>query len=715
MRSCLRRIGGLFTALCALALVAAPTAGAALSGGYAADPAGGVAMPNPSPSDHFGTTVANVNGLVLVGVPNANNGEGAVVFVNPTTGETQRILAPLEPSRTEGDPTNFGASVAAIPDIGKCPSPTTRPGETCTPSASRDGVDDFLVGAPGANVNNVSGVDLGRVYVFDGSTRGVMKRIQIGIPSANAADPVPGAPMEGKPDFGRSVSSLSGAPPCLRSGGLHPCSPADRVTVGDADGDTVADIVVGAPLYRETEDSSLACHAQPGQSCSPTGRIYLIKGADLTAPGDKLAASDESHLVFGGPLTYPYSEPDVSTSPSFGTSVVPLGDIGSCDTTGVLDLICPNANVRSAPDGVPDFLVSGPGVDAGPMEDAGAAFVIDGASMTILSKVDSPSPQQGGRFGASGSTAAAAGDLGASQLPDVYLGAGGENGAVPLGQGRGYVFSGDATLPPAARLFATADDPTPQTGAGFGAAVAPVGDIAGDAPGELLIGEVGGAGDDVHIFSSCANVILQTIPTPVGAVGFGTAVVPVGDVNGDGYADFAVGAPAADNGAGRVFIMKSDGSTGPAFAGCTPDPGPGGGGGGGSSGGTGGSTGGGGSTATTPPKQGKAVSVLAKRKLSFAANKKKVKVAAVVRFRGTLLASKRKRSCQGKQKIAIQRYQPNGGAWTTIDVAITGRKGTFTSDTRPAPAQTFLYRAHVNQTKRCATANSKRLKITATD
>src|SRR3954454_8730515 len=87
----LRRIGGLVVASCAVALAAATSAGAALPSGYSADPPDGVAMPSTKPGDHFGTAVANLNGLILVGVPDANNGEGAIVFVNPTTGDTQKI------------------------------------------------------------------------------------------------------------------------------------------------------------------------------------------------------------------------------------------------------------------------------------------------------------------------------------------------------------------------------------------------------------------------------------------------------------------------------------------------------------------------------------------------------------------------------------------------------------------------------------------------
>src|SRR5688500_5402216 len=91
----LLRIGVIVVASLSLALIAAPAAGAALAGGYAADPAQGIAMPGSSANSRFGKVIVNAGGLLLVGVPDANNGDGAVVFLNPVDQQTQRIDAPL--------------------------------------------------------------------------------------------------------------------------------------------------------------------------------------------------------------------------------------------------------------------------------------------------------------------------------------------------------------------------------------------------------------------------------------------------------------------------------------------------------------------------------------------------------------------------------------------------------------------------------------------
>jgi FG-GAP repeat protein len=707
--SLLGRTGVIVVALLALAFVTAQGAGAALPSGYAPTP---LAIPGNSANTHFGETIVNAGHLLLVGVPDANNGEGAVVFLNPLDGEMQRIDAPLEPSRTDGVvPTGFGASVAMIPDIGKCQSGD--PGQDCTSTQALDGIPDFLVGAPGANLNDLSGVDLGMVYLLDGASRGVMKRIQLGV-APNSTTPVPGAPAEGIPDFGRSVTSVSGTPPCLGSGGIAACpSQAHRIAAGDLDDDGWPDVAIGAPLYRETADTTANCTAPPGQACPATGRIFMVSGARLGAAGRRLSLSDETTppLIYGSPISYPYA-PETTSSPQFGASTTPLGDVGSCDTSGLIDPICPGDRLRGL-DGIPDLLVSGGGVDAGGVADAGAAFVLDGETATILSRIDSPAAQVSAGFGTFSSGVGAVGDLGATAIPDIYVGARGLDG-VAAGEGRGYVFSGERTTPAA---FALAQDPTPLASGAFGAAFAPFGDVAGDALTELLLGAAGAGESDVHVYSACGGgTILQSVSAPPGAAGFGNAVAPVGDANGDGFADFAVGAPGAGGGSGLVYVMKSNSVPGPAFAGCIPviggeDPGGGGGGGGGSGGAEGGGTGGGGSSGNGPSKGGKKVGSLTQRTLTLKSSRSKVSLAHGIQLTGVLRAAKSKRACQRKQKVAIQRYTAVSRSWPTVDVAVTKPNGRFSVRLRPVLAETFRYQALVKQTKRCAGAISKRIKI----
>jgi hypothetical protein len=158
-------------------------------------------------------------------------------------------------------------------------------------------------------------------------------------------------------------------------------------------------------------------------------------------------------------------------------------------------------------------------------------------------------------------------------------------------------------------------------------------------------------------------------------------------------------------------VMVSDGTPGPGVTACHSTGGDGGDGGGGGS-----APGGGGSSPTQPPPPKKKAHALALRRIAFGSNKKKVKAGYPITLLGRVRALSRQNTCQRRQKVAIQRVvasTPNA-AWTTIDVAITNKKGIFRTRTSPAPGSTtFNYRARVNRTKRCAAALSKRVKVRA--
>ncbi len=194
----------------------------------------------------------------------------------------------------------------------------------------------------------------------------------------------------------------------------------------------------------------------------------------------------------------------------------------------------------------------------------------DAGSQVFLLVMESPNPQDAGRFGLS----LAAGDADGDGRADLLVGAPQENVGANVFQGRAYLFSS------AGALIRTLDVPGPQANAFFGRSVA-IGDVDGDGQAELVVGapfEKVGAnfGQGRVRFFSPAGALLGTVdtPNPQGSASFGFSVV-IGDANGDGQADLLVGAPADDVDAnvnqGRAYLFSSTGG-GLLFTLDTPNP-----------------------------------------------------------------------------------------------------------------------------------------------
>lgn len=195
----------------------------------------------------------------------------------------------------------------------------------------------------------------------------------------------------------------------------------------------------------------------------------------------------------------------------------------------------------------PDVLVGAPRVDAG-AEDAGAAYLFDGASGELLFAFANPDPSPDDRFGFSV----------ASLDGNVLV------GAPTTGDGPGatYLFDGASGA-----LLQTFINPNEAVGDNFGHAVAAVGT-------RVLVGSHGdsSAGDRsgiAYLFDGDSGSLLHTFRNPDPAPGdwFGFSVAGVAD-------DVLVGAPADDasgDGAGTAYLF--DGNSGSLlYALANPEP-----------------------------------------------------------------------------------------------------------------------------------------------
>ncbi|MFO0682232.1 MAG: MopE-related protein [Sandaracinus sp.] len=198
--------------------------------------------------------------------------------------------------------------------------------------------------------------------------------------------------------------------------------------------------------------------------------------------------------------------------------------------------------------------------------DVGIAYLYRGGPSGLPASPSATIPSPGGsRFGYAVSTA---GDVNADGYADVII-------AAPFGtDGVAYVFHGSATglgTTAASALRSTDGTTTSQ----LGTSVSDAGDVDGDGYGDVVLGCMrytsGGSSQRgrLLVFRGSASGVVTASPTALLGPAqtnafFGTSVAGIGDIDGDGYADIAGGAPqadgvTADEGAVLVFLGSETG------------------------------------------------------------------------------------------------------------------------------------------------------------
>jgi len=451
-----------------------------------------------------------------------------------------------------------------------------------------DGFDDLAVGTPGTN----DGAGIIHVFYSNGSVLALLG--QQGFGQANAGGAADGGPEVGD-QFGAALAA------------------------GDFDQDGFDDLAVGSPGETLLETSPADCS---GVICEESGGVHVIYGSaagldidgsqffnagDLTGAfgdgpqdgehlGETLVVGDFSgtgdgidDLAVGAPdrfLAAPGKRGVIYVA--FGSADGMGGGEGGLvlGTTGIEPPCAPTfrrlgaalAVARFEPESSRELIAGAPLCQLGSTFDTGAVFsygppTILSSPTLHLEQADYGSAinQPGDAFG----TTLAVADFNVDGVDDLAVGAPLKNhgSGTPSDSGVVYVAYGTASGPdPSVAPDEIGEEEwagqTPEAGDGFGTALA-AGFLNRDLSADLLIGNPGQGSDGGFVYVKNGSALgLTTAGNQVISQGFiGGAtesgdrfgeVLALGDVNGDGVAEVAIGVPHEDIGtiidAGMVYV-----------------------------------------------------------------------------------------------------------------------------------------------------------------
>jgi hypothetical protein len=464
------------------------------------------------PGDRFGRAVARLGDIDGDGVTDlavGANGDDATNYIdrgavhilflraNGTVKSSSKIGSGTPGGPTLADVDLFGNSLASLGDF------------------DQDGVPDLAVGAGN---DDTGGTDRGAIYVLRLTSSGSPKAIT-------------------------KIANAIGGGPTLSNGDLFGAAIAN---LGDINGDGVLDLAVGTPAA--------------GQFGTGPGAVYVLR---LNGDGTVKSTSRITDGVNGGPA--------MSEDDAFGRS---LGNLGDLDQDGFIDLAV----------GAEGDDTGGPSRGAVYFLRLGAGGVVRQGTKVASVMNGNPPIQDGDKVG---TAVASLGDLDGNGVVDLVLGipdfdtAGAGTGAVRIflrnSDGTSSISGGGTILGGASGL------PTMSNGDGFGRSVAVLGDIDGDGVIDIAVGadgdDTGGANRGaVYILRLTAGGRIKGVTKLDGEMSgligltddsfFGSSVTGLGDIDGDGVPDLAVGASGFNNygnATGAVFVLRlrSDGTLKP--------------------------------------------------------------------------------------------------------------------------------------------------------
>lgn len=348
-----------------------------------------------------------------------------------------------------------------------------------------DGVRDLVIGEPARDYAPAALVIDSGAAVLRSSRTGILRARQFGLQA-----------------FGLLGSTVAG--------------------LGDVDGDGVPDWATGSPV----EGQGNAGYAQI-MSGADGHILWGLGGEQGSELGTGIAALGDVNN--DGRADVAISSPNNSNVHPYGAVRCYAGNTGAyvhqyagLSLTRMGQSIASIADVTG--DGRPDLIVGESQFSFGGSS-SGRVYLLNpsrAAASGIVWEVYTPF--LGGWHG--GQLVASAGDVNGDGVADVLAG---------TSVGRIAVLSG--TNGSVLRWHQSSE-------AGYGASMAGIGDYDGDGRSDYAVGapQVNSGSGRVIVYSGATGAVLQVIDGPTNAY-FGAALAAMGDFDGDGRADFAVGSP----------------------------------------------------------------------------------------------------------------------------------------------------------------------------
>lgn len=446
----------------------------------------------PGVGGNSGSSVAIVGDMNLDGFPEVLSGapafdlyqinQGRAFLYSGANGAFLTFVSGTE----AGDA--FGTSVVALAD------------------SDLDGNPEAAVGAPLADT--LGNTDSGRIRLYESST------------SNGAVSLVNFRVFEGNTSGGQRGASLS----AVSAGGIFGL-PA-RILIG-APGEDPAGLANAGSAYLYNTSSGTLVHRYDGTQAGERFGSAVSGSNDVNNDGNidvVIGSPDYDSALIGVGRVQVFSTASPFALVTSRTGAIAGAELGS--------------SVLSLPDltgdGRDEFAGGAPLYDSTSFTNAGAAYLFNGAGGTLFTFTGVQSQAHLGH------ALARAGDLNGDGKTDLLVGAPGST-LVPPVSGVVYTFSGANGSTLAAQ---TGPEPT-----SYGRAVAGGSDISGDGKPDYVAGSpdavpTGTAAGSISVMSAAAGTppVVWTAAGSLMGARLGSAVASIGDINGDGIADFAAGA-----------------------------------------------------------------------------------------------------------------------------------------------------------------------------